>query len=126
MLFPCNMDGSESVPECLLFEAEEARVGDALKTGIAIYLDEGLVVQGQQEVGVTQYERTALGQAMDSSGRLTLDGVVVGLRLGIELLDSLPSSLATTQDRGASTLAMFLHPPMQDSNLLQVRLGHAN
>ena len=57
MLFPCNMDGSESVPECFLFEAEEARVGDALKTGIAIDLDEWLEVQGQQEVGVIQYER---------------------------------------------------------------------
>ena len=49
---------------------------------------------------------------MESRGRLTLDWWAIGLCLGVEIgstVESLPSSLATTQDRRTGTLAMFLH-----------------
>ena len=120
---PWHMDRGESEPEGFLFKAEKSGVGDGLQAGVPEDPYEGLVVQGQQEVGMAQDEGAALLQPMYRGKPLSLNGWVSALGWGVELgpaEDGDPPGLAASQNRCAWTLAVFLHQPPPYTGLAPV------
>ena len=124
MLLSGDMDDPEPVLQRLLLEVEQAGIGDALQAGTAKDLEEGFVVQCEEQVRVAQSKHAGLVQGMHSSSSLPFNGVIARLCSRVEsgpTVHCLPACPAAARGGSARSLTVLLHQPEPHAQLGPVR-----
>ena len=74
-----DVHDTESIAERLLLEAAKARVGDVIERAVTKYLQEGLVVYSNNQIGAAKDEVARLVQGINNGEGLTLNWGITGL-----------------------------------------------